>query len=133
MESNQPRADAGGGGLEPRADVGGGGLAGALSVLLMVVFEGEIYDFNAFVAAIVAIIVFLAGYLPSNYKSFFTAAAASIAVIIATIVSYTMGGQIDKAAVSGAIAAVAVALVTYLGPPRDPEEPEVVTAAATRT
>ena len=99
----------------------------------MVVFEGEIYDFNALVAAIVAVIVFVAGYLPSKYKSFFSATAASIALIITALVSYTMGNQIDKLAVSGAIAAVAVALVTYLGPPRDAEEPKVVTEAAPGT
>lgn len=115
-------------GFMPRADVGGGGLAGALMVVFLLVLDRtRAFDFNVLVAALTVIFVFSAGYLPGRLKSLLMAVAAFLAVLVAAAVGSLFFGQAaDAFLVSAALSGLITALVAYVGPPRDPEEPGAV-------
>lgn len=110
----------------PRSDVGSGGIAGALTVILMLVMQGEVYDFEKLVAALAALITFGVPYLAPRYKSLAALITAPVAVLVSAMVGFVFfDAGLNKALVSGAISALVVALVVYFGRPVDPDAPAV--------
>ena len=108
--------------MVPRADVGGGGLVGALTVLLMVAFRGEVFDFQAVESAVAVLLVFGVGYMAERYKSLAMAVAAPVASLATSAVgTFAFDQPFNKSLVSTALATVAVAVVGYLGRPESPD------------
>jgi hypothetical protein len=102
----------------PRSDVGTGGLGGALSVLLMLAFGGEEFDYEAVSAAIAVVLTFLGGYVPNDYKPFWTAVTVPVATVVATVIgAIFFDVPAVQAAVTAAISSIVVALFTYAVPP----------------
>jgi hypothetical protein len=109
--------------LKPRSDVGSGGLAGALAWIFMLILDRSLFDFNLLVGALTVVFVFAGGYIPTAYKSLWTATLAFVAIIVSSGVGYFLGYPLDEFLVSSALAGLTVALVTYFGRPNDPDTP----------
>lgn len=108
----------------PRSDVGGGGIAGALTVVIMLILQGDVYDFEALVAAIAVIITFAAPYVAPTHKSIVAAITTPVATVVAAMVGMVFfNAGLNKGLVSAALASLTVALITYLGRPTAPDNP----------
>lgn len=107
----------------PRTDVGVGGIAALLApVVLMILEHDDVYNFNIVYALIFGVLVALAGYLATKYKSFVVFVAAPVATLVAAFIGKVFyGADWDNATVSVAFSTLVVALFTYWGPPRNPD------------
>jgi hypothetical protein len=102
----------------PRSDVGADGAGGALSVLLLLATGGHEFDLQAVSAAIATLVTFAFGYLPTEYKPFWTAVGTPVATLIATLIGvYVFDQPVEQSAVTAAISSIVVTLFTYVVPP----------------
>ncbi len=111
------------GSLQPRTDVGAGGIAGVLASVIMMVLQNDgVYNFQSIYALIFAVVVAAAGYLVGKHKSFVMFVAAPVATLVAAGVGKILyGAEWDNAVVSVALSTFLVALVGYLAPPVSPD------------
>ncbi len=108
----------------PLASVGGAGLGAVALVAFMEVLAGlGVTNFAALVGLAVAVLTFLGGYVPPNYKSLYTAAAALVAVVLAALLAPLLGYDVDTALISAAVIAFAQAAIQYITTNRHPDAP----------
>jgi asparagine N-glycosylation enzyme membrane subunit Stt3 len=111
----------------PRTDVGAGGIIGVLvPVVMMVLSNDGIYDFQAVYALIFAVAVALAGYMVKRNKSFVMLIAAPVATLAAAALGKVLYGiEWDNATVSVALSTFSVAFVGYIARPALPDISEI--------
>ena len=102
----------------PRSDVGTAGLSGVLATVIMMVLNNDgIYNFDAVYALIFGLAVAAAGYMVPRNKSFVMLVAAPVATLVAAALGRVLYNvEWDNAAVSAALSIVHRSLVRLRRP-----------------